>query len=1343
MTIEHPDKKPLVSTTSASASPNAERPTLKRSRQPSSNSETNSPEKQRQFLSFELNDTSSPLPLSSMTASHSQGNRENGLPTYTEATSPELPPLSKQLEIISNAKNESMTLGDTWYLISTKWLNAFTTYCEKPGKCPPPGPVDNSDLLEGDSSEELRTEPMELMSGMDYEVLPKSAYDNLVQWFGAKTNPIGRTVVSKGTSTWADELTVETYPCRFTILPLSSETFSSIPSTLTSSSSFSASSASPIESSVTLNISRYSTLLQLKEKICSLFDDAQFPNNDDVRVWTLEGIPSGTIDSNHLSSIVIPMKEIERWEAMTIDAAGFASYKYLAIEKRQNGSWMTDFVQNQSSHGFSTISSSSFRSQSANVSPIASPSLSSPSQSQTRSTPLLLLPPPSPAEHELTDSNETQIKTGQFNNSFGTSFSNAYSTPQRTPGLTGLNNLGNTCFMNSALQCLSNTAVLTLDYFLKGHYKHELNRDNPLGMKGEVAEAYGALLEKMWTGANQSSDASSSFGYGKGAVAPREFKFVISRFAPQFTGYSQHDSQELLAFLLDGLHEDLNRILKKPYVEIPDSNGRPDEVVAAEQWAAYRKRNDSVIVDLFQGQYKSKLICPECNRVSVTFDPFMYLTLPIPFKRMTKIKLTFVPLDTSKRPVKIDLSISKDSTIKMMKTEIAKTFGIEDVNKIFIAEVFQSAIYKFFDYSDKVGEILANDDIYAWELSVPDVPIPNRYTRTKATPPPFLPVVVQCADFERQKSDFGVPLVICIPSSPDVLFEDSNENEDSSKLTPKESFYRRRVWRAYILREIMRALKRYTTFDFGNVDFDHFGVNTQQAATSRTSAASPKPDAPSSSSDEDMTDAEIDSLSKEIETNLSSEPGSSTNPSETARSTSPSKDEKSLNDASASTADAEQTYPDPCAQIKYLPWLQIKVFEREKSTEWKFLGKTDVIRPGEVMKVCWHQDTRDIVFGGSGDEDDLGTYSWKDDPEEHQVTKGKEMWKLVDEYTPPETADDGESSKPLNIFTCLEEFVRPEQLGESDPWYCSNCQKHQQAEKKFDLWRLPDVLVVHLKRFSHNRTFRDKIDALVDFELEGLDLEKWVIGPKTEEDQNDLDGDVEMDGGNEFVMVDDDENKGPKKKSFVYDLYAVSNHFGGLGGGHYTAYAKNPIDNRWYDFDDSSVQPISESKVKSPAAYLLFYRRRGAKVPSIPTPSPEKLSELESEAEARIVPASPTASDIPFSLHLTTNPGTPKFGPVENPNESEKVPSLLDDLKELDSPSDPSLPALVDYPMSEENSSNASTEMKSNGWEKLNAPSPLSGAATGLNVESASDGESQESGAGGWNVKSPSWDWGS
>jgi ubiquitin C-terminal hydrolase len=102
--------------------------------------------------------------------------------------------------------------------------------------------------------------------------------------------------------------------------------------------------------------------------------------------------------------------------------------------------------------------------------------------------------------------------------------------------------------------------------------------------QGELALAFGELLRSLWTNDQK-------------PVAPHRFKENIACFAPQFSGFNQHDSQELLAFLLDGLHEDLNQVKCKPYEEAKDASGRPDEEVADEYWSNHLARNDSVIVD--------------------------------------------------------------------------------------------------------------------------------------------------------------------------------------------------------------------------------------------------------------------------------------------------------------------------------------------------------------------------------------------------------------------------------------------------------------------------------------------------------------------------------------------------------------------------------------------------------------------------------------------------------------------------------------------------------------------------------------------------------------------------
>lgn len=114
------------------------------------------------------------------------------------------------------------------------------------------------------------------------------------------------------------------------------------------------------------------------------------------------------------------------------------------------------------------------------------------------------------------------------------------------------------------------------------------------------------------------------------SMDPYSFKRVIGRHATQFSGYDQNDSHEFIATLLDKVHEDLNRVKGKPYIEQREAGDTPDEIASKEAWDDHLARNDSMIVDLFHGQLKSTITCPDCDRTSIKFDPLMYLTVPIP-----------------------------------------------------------------------------------------------------------------------------------------------------------------------------------------------------------------------------------------------------------------------------------------------------------------------------------------------------------------------------------------------------------------------------------------------------------------------------------------------------------------------------------------------------------------------------------------------------------------------------------------------------------------------------------------------------------------------------------------
>ncbi|XP_074522470.1 ubiquitin carboxyl-terminal hydrolase 8 [Halichoeres trimaculatus] len=181
--------------------------------------------------------------------------------------------------------------------------------------------------------------------------------------------------------------------------------------------------------------------------------------------------------------------------------------------------------------------------------------------------------------------------------------------------LTGLRNMGNTCYMNSILQCLCNTPALA-EYFNNNLYMEDINRYNILGHKGEVAEEFGVIMKALWAGLYK-------------CISPRDFKITIGKINEQFAGYDQQDSQELLLFLMDGLHEDLNKADNRKRYKEEDNDHMDDQTAADLAWSKHKLLNESVIVALFQGQFKSTVQCLTCHRKSRTFETFMYLSLPL------------------------------------------------------------------------------------------------------------------------------------------------------------------------------------------------------------------------------------------------------------------------------------------------------------------------------------------------------------------------------------------------------------------------------------------------------------------------------------------------------------------------------------------------------------------------------------------------------------------------------------------------------------------------------------------------------------------------------------------
>uniref|UniRef100_A0A6Q2Y5E1 Ubiquitin carboxyl-terminal hydrolase 32 n=1 Tax=Esox lucius TaxID=8010 RepID=A0A6Q2Y5E1_ESOLU len=809
-------------------------------------------------------------------------------------------------------------------------------------------------------------------------------------------------------------------------------------------------------------------------------------------------------------------------------------------------------------------------------------------------------------------------------------------------GATGLSNLGNTCFMNSSIQCVSNTKPLS-DYFISGRHLYELNRTNPIGMRGHMAKCYGDLVMELWSGTQKS-------------VAPLKLRWTIAKYAPRFNGFQQQDSQELLAFLLDGLHEDLNRVHEKPYVELKDSNGRPDWEVASEAWENHLRRNRSIVVDLFHGQLKSQVKCKTCGHISARFDPFNFLSLPLPMDSSMHLEITVIKLDGS-TPVRFGLRLNMDETYTGLKKQLSELCGLKP-EQILLAEVHTSNIKNFPQDNQKV-RMTANGFLCAFEIPVPGSPSSlTTPTQTDTIPVPMANGVGVAAN------GFPADKPALIPNGPASAVVPCGEALETAP--PNGG-----VWPAngqvfpnqdspfigYIIamhRKMMRTELYFLSSQKNRASL--FGMPLIVPCTVHTR-------------NKDLYDAVWVQVS---------------------RLASPLPPQEASNHAQDCDDSMGYQYP-----------FTLRV----------------VAKDGNSCAWCpWYRFCRGCAVECTEDRASVeNTYIAVDwDPTALHLRYQTSQEKVVEEHSSVQQSRRAQA-EPISLDSCLKAFTSEEELGENELYYCSKCKTHRLATKKLDLWRLPPILIVHLKRFQFVNGRWIKSQKIVKFPREGFDPSIYLAPREAElhclqsrsegeellsigggetvssvsapagflnvvkaclqstaclicrllslrtaspasgrksapppyvsrnaspsgspkagggsgglgrrqprlrlpqlgsrhrlsNSKENLEG-VTRDGGAEPREGESQAHTdrlpgtggssgGIRLRWFNASRYLVSLplspqcHSGIMGGGHYVTYAKNPND-KWYCYNDSSCKEVHSEEIDTESAYILFYEQQG------------------------------------------------------------------------------------------------------------------------------------------------------
>ncbi|XP_028390167.2 ubiquitin carboxyl-terminal hydrolase 43 isoform X3 [Phyllostomus discolor] len=217
---------------------------------------------------------------------------------------------------------------------------------------------------------------------------------------------------------------------------------------------------------------------------------------------------------------------------------------------------------------------------------------------------------------------------------------------------------------------------------------------------------------------------------------------------------------------------------------------------------------------------------------------------------------------------------------------------------------------------------------------------------------------------------------------------------------------------------------------------------------------------------------------------------------------------------------------------------------------------------------------------------------------------------------------------------CFQFYTKEEQLAQDDAWKCPHCKALQQGMVKLSLWTLPDILIIHLKRFCQVGERRNKLSTLVKFPLCDLNMAPHV---------------AQRSSGAKPMPGPWPSWKQPAclptsyPPDFLYDLYAVCNHHGSL-----QAYCRNSLDGQWYSYDDSTVESLLEDEVITRGAYILFYQKRNS-IPSWSASSSVRGSTSSSVSDhwlVRLGSCNGSLRGSPLSWNPAPGPSQPQ---VPNP----------------------------------------------------------------------------------------------
>ena len=761
-------------------------------------------------------------------------------------------------------------------------------------------------------------------------------------------------------------------------------------------------------------------------------------------------------------------------------------------------------------------------------------------------------------------------------------------------GIVGLFNMGNTCYLNSSIQCLSHTPIFR-DYFTSKCYLNDINTTNPLGHEGHLAQVFAVLINNIWKKFNQPALPQSKRVTTPGsyapinapALTPKTFKESIGKFSEHFAGNEQHDAQELLAFLLGGLSEDLNRIQNKPYIEAPDSDGRPDSELADIWWSNHLKREMSIIVAMFTGQYKSLLRCKCCKYESARFEPFSFLQLPLPEDDTVPVSLIFYSSEPSIGITKYSVRVHNNGTLYDVLIALAKIihYDRQTKNGKSTNESETNPAIESCESEEETAKLNCAYAKLAKNMAVVDMRESFIFK--------IAPNVWRIPDLQNKETGelpllhvYGLDALPEDAKNASLTAENNDEKGDENDVNqnenvePNYSFLALAQRRSELISEDLihpfshhvfgtPLLLRVKDLDglTGSEVYDNVAKHLHHLVPQGALKFLTNKEHPISDDETKLKDLNSKERIKEVSRRYL---------------------KKTTSDAEEVSAGSLPRYgfrlrlaSREGRRCSICPWYECCIGCLVPDDE-----NQTVVMNGDSLAIDWHfaVDIATVGFGtrvNHGNPSSIGK----------NVVTRKQIpgVEIKDHYSCGVGTKNGQTDA-ITLEDCLDAFAEEEKIPEA---YCSKCKDFQVQTKRMSLWRLPPVVIIQLKRFQFTQHMKRKLRDFVRFPLEGLDLSRIMATDgsknirkngrekhiKENEDADDSCTSSHMNG---------DSGRGEK----LYDLFAVVHHQGALSGGHYVASLKSDRDGQWRLFNDAQVYEIHSRDVVDASAYILFYIRR-------------------------------------------------------------------------------------------------------------------------------------------------------